>query len=141
MLFPGVHATVPCQKTGSASHGFSAEDEARIDSWIVEIAAKQLGGVAPEEANGEWRVGDNRRLVIHRNGCWHDYVDEKTGHGALSLLAYLHHDDAEAALEAAQAWLAQHKGDGQLGRANGDGEDEEEAEAIAADDAWRDGVY
>ena len=53
------------------------------------------------------------------------YVDEKTGHGALSLLAYLHHDDAEAALEAAQAWLAQHKGDGQLGRANGDGEDEE----------------
>ena len=125
------------QKTGSAAHGFSAEDVARIDSWILEIAAKQLGGVAPEEANGGWRVGDNRRLVIHRNGCWHDYVDEKTGHGALSLLAYLHHDDAEAALETAQAWLAQHKGDGQLGRANGDGEDEEDAEAIAADDAWR----
>ena len=64
------------QKTGSAAHGFSAEDVARIDSWIVEIAAKQLGGVAPEEANAEWRVGNNRRLVIHRNGCWHDYVDE-----------------------------------------------------------------
>jgi hypothetical protein len=43
---------MPRQKTGSASHGFSAEDVARIDSWIIEIAAKQLGSVAPEEANG-----------------------------------------------------------------------------------------
>jgi len=76
------------QKTGSAAHGFSAEDVARIDSWILEIAAKQLGGVAPEEANGGWRVGDNRRLVIHRNGCWHDYVGGRlvTARSACSLI-------------------------------------------------------
>jgi hypothetical protein len=119
-------------------HGLSAEDASRLDSWTIEIAGKHLGA-ANEEANGEWRVGDNRRVIIHRNGCWHDFLAEKTGHGALSLLTHLHHDDAEAGLEAARAWLAQHEGEGQLGRASGEDEDEdgEDAEARAANDAWR----
>ena len=129
------------QKTGSAAHGFSAEDVARIDSWIVEIAAKHLGGVAPEEANAEWRVGNNRRLVIHRNGCWHDFVDETTGHGALSLLAHLHHDDADAALEAAQGLAGPTQGRRAARPRRWRRRGRRDAEAIAADDAWRDGVY
>jgi hypothetical protein len=127
------------QKTGSAAHGFSAEDVARIDSWIIEIAAKHLGGVVREEAHGEWRVGDDRRLVVHQNGCWHDFLADKTSHGTLSLLAHLLRDDVEAALRTARAWLAQHNGDGQLGGDSGGDENQvgEDAEAIATDDAWR----
>ena len=128
---------MPHKKAAAAAHGLSAEEVTCLDSWSIEIAAKDLGDVN-EEANGEWRVGGNRRLVIHRNGCWHDFLHEKTGHGALSLLTHLHHGDAQAALEVAQAWLTQHKGDGELGRASGDDEDDngEDAQAIAADDAW-----
>jgi hypothetical protein len=127
---------MPRKKTAADGHELSAEDSSRLDSWTIEIAARDLGAVN-EEAKGEWRVGDNRRLVIHRNGCWHDFLAEKTGHGALSLLTHLHPDDAGAGLDAAKAWLAQHEGDGQLGRGSDDDEDEEDAEALAADDAWR----
>jgi hypothetical protein len=127
---------MPRKKTAADGHGLSAEDASRLDSWAIEIASKHLGAVN-REAKGEWRAGDNRRLVIHRNGYWHDYLAEKTGHGALSLLTHLHHNDAEAGLDAAKVWLAQHEGNGQLNRASDDDDYEEDGEAVSADDAWR----
>jgi hypothetical protein len=126
---------MPRMKTAAAAHGLSAEGAPWLDRRAIEIAAKHLGA-GNEEPNGERRAGDNCGLVIYRNGCWHDFLNEKTGHGALSLFALLHHDDAEAGLEAARDRLAQHGGDKQLGRANGDDEDREDVEAIAADYAW-----
>jgi hypothetical protein len=113
--------------------GLSAADLARLDTWIVDIA-EELRGPAQDAGNGDWRVGDGRALVIHRDGCWHDFSADKSAYGALSLLVHLHHGDGQAALKAAKAWLAGHSGDGRLSRAD---EDEDDAEAEAVDDAWR----
>jgi hypothetical protein len=128
---------MPRQKTAAGACGLSAEDTARLDTWLVEIADKYLGDVH-QEANGGWRAGDSHALVLRRDACWHDFRPGETGHGGLSLLVHLHRDDAEASLKVARDWLARHSGDGQLGRgsdsalgAAGD------AEATAVDDAWR----
>jgi hypothetical protein len=129
---------MPRQKTAAGAFGLSAEDTARLDTWLVEIADKHLGEVRPE-ASGGWRAGDSQALVIHRNACWHDFRVGETGHGGLSLLAHLHPDHAETALKAARDWLARHSGDGQLGRTGSDDGlgDERETEATAVDAAWR----
>ena len=95
---------MPRKKT--AAEGLSAEGAPWLDRRAIEIAANHLGAVN-EEPNGEWLVGDNCGLIMHRNDCWHDFLNEKTCHG---------HE--------------------QLGRADGDDEDGEDAEAIAADYAW-----
>ena len=126
---------MPRMKTAAAAHGLSAEGAPLLDRRAIEIAAKHLGAVN-EEPNGEWLVGDNCGLIMHPKGCWHDFLNEKTGHRALSLFALLHHGDAETGLEAAKNRLARHDGDKQLGRADGDDEDGEDVEAIAADYAW-----
>jgi Protein of unknown function (DUF3631)/Toprim domain len=129
---------MPRQKTAAGAFGLSAEDTARLDTWLVEIAHKHFGEVR-QEANGGWRAGDSQALVLHRNACWHDFRVGESGHGALSLLARLHHDNGETALKVARDWLTRHGGDGQLGRAVGDSGlgDEEDAEATAVDNAWR----
>jgi Protein of unknown function (DUF3631) len=129
---------MPHQKTAAGSFGLSAEDSARLDTWIVEIADKHIGDIH-QEANGGWRFGASHALVLRRNACWHDFRLGESGHGALSLLAHLHHDDGETALKAAKDWLVRHNGDGQLGRpgSNSGLGDEEDAEATTVDDAWR----
>jgi hypothetical protein len=119
----------------SARSGLSAADVERLETWIVDLAEK-LRGPASKDAVG-YRVGDSRAIAIHRNGCWHDFTADKSGHGALSLLVHLHQGDEQAAFETAKDWLAGHGGDGRLGRASGVDEDEDGAEAEATDDAWR----
>ena len=116
----------------SARSGLAAVDLARLDTWIIDLA-EQLRGPACEDASG-FRIGASRSIAIHRNGCWHDFAADKSGYGALSLLVHLHQDDEQAAFKAAKEWLAGHGGDGRLGRVD---EDEDDAEAEAADDAWR----
>jgi hypothetical protein len=123
------------KKSTAGAHGISAGDLARLDTWTVEIAANYLGTVS-KEANGDHRAGPNRALIVHPNGCWHDFAADKSGHGALSLLVHLIGGDEQSVADAARTWLSQHEGDGGLGRANGDDE-EEGAEEIAADDAQR----
>jgi putative DNA primase/helicase len=86
---------------------------------MVEIATAERGA-GREEASGDWRFGGNDGLVIHHNGYWHDFVAGKGGHGALSLFAHLRGDEQAVA----RAWLAQHAGDGRLGRSDGSEEDE-----------------
>ena len=49
----------------------SAADSARLDSWMVDIAADELGSVT--ESGDDYRVGANRSLVIHRTGAFHDF--------------------------------------------------------------------
>jgi hypothetical protein len=92
----------------------SADDIARLDTFACELAA-QVHGDGREEASGDWRFGRNDALVLHPNGYWHDFASGNGGHGAVKLLAHLHGSD-EAAANVARAWLAQHAGDGRLGR-------------------------
>jgi hypothetical protein len=86
---------------------------------MVEIAeaARGPGRQAP---NGDWRIGANDGLVIHRSHFWHDFAAGKGDHGAASLLEHLGGD--------ASAWLSR-SGDGRLGR--GDGHDEEADQSLA----------
>jgi Protein of unknown function (DUF3631)/Toprim domain len=130
-------AECPAKRLPPALSVCSAEDTARLNTWLVEIADKHLGPIH-QEANGAWRFGDSHALVLHRNGCWHDFRSGDSGHGALSLLVHLHRDEGETALKVARDWLATHSGDGQLGRDEGDDDRRnEKAETTAADDAWR----
>ena len=123
------------KSSNNAHSGLSAADSARLDTWTVDIA-EQLRGPAHQDTDG-FRVGDDRALIIHHNGCWFDFAAGTGGHGALGLLAHLHRDDRQAALEAAKNWLASHSDDGRLGRTGGDDEEIEDTEAMAADDAQR----
>jgi hypothetical protein len=109
----------------------SAEDLARLDTWVCELAAQVHGG-GREEASGDWRFGSNDALVIHPNSYWHDFSASVGGHGALKLLAHLHGGDT-AAVNVARAWLAQHTGDGQFGRDFDADEEETEQSLVDAE--------
>ena len=50
--------------------GLSAADVERLDTWMPEIADKMLGHLHAE-ANGSFRVGEKRNLVIHPGGSFH----------------------------------------------------------------------
>ena len=112
------------KKNGQKEQGdpphLSATDLARLDSWLLEIAA-QVHGPGREEASGNFRFGSNDSLAVHRNGYWHSFSAGKGGHSAKSLLTHLH---GGAAAGVARAWLAAHAGDGRLGRGEGAGDDE-----------------
>ena len=61
---------------------------------------------AQEQASGDYRIGANRALVIHPNGCWHDFSASKGGYGALELLVHLRGGICQLALETAHEWLS-----------------------------------
>ena len=90
----------------------SAADSARLDSWMVDIAADELGSVT--ESGDDYRVGANRSLVIHRTGAFHDFSAGISGRGGLKLLQHVRKLDHEQALGAAREWLADHAGYGRL---------------------------
>ena len=113
-----------------AQPGLPAADVARLDTWSIEIAEAMLGA-AQQQASGDYRIGANRALVIHPNGCWHDFSASKGGYGALELLVHLRGGICQLALETAHEWLSTHECDGRLGGVNGDDEGE------GADDAQR----
>jgi putative DNA primase/helicase len=108
--------------------GLSAAESARLDTCMIEIASAARGEIrgGPEE----WRFGANQALVLHAGGWFYDFAAGKGGHGAVALLAHLYGGDGQAE---ALAWLANHPGDGQLGRSSGDEGDKDPA----ADDAER----
>jgi Toprim domain-containing protein len=108
----------------------SAADSARLDSWMVEIASEERGTITV--AGDDYRVGDNRALVIHRTATFHDFITGTHGRGGLKLLQHVRKLDPEKALCAAREWLADK---GTFGRLipSSDGEDA----AQAGDDAQR----
>jgi putative DNA primase/helicase len=111
--------------------GLSAADVARLDTWTLELAA-QVHGDGREEASGDWRFCADDHLVLHPGRYWHDFRASKGGHGALCLLAHLH-GSAEAAANVARAWLAQHFGDGRLGRDAPSDDDEAKQSLVDAE--------
>jgi hypothetical protein len=105
----------------------SAAEEARLDSWMLEIADEARGEMRAE--TGGWRFGANYALIVHTGGWFHDFSAGKGGRGALELIAHL---KSGGGLHAAQVWLAQHQGDGRLGRvaAGDEGEDRPSADDV-----------
>ena len=110
----------------------SATEQARLDSWAVEIA-EEARGPAQDAGNGDWRVGDSRALIIHPGALFYDFTLGAGGRGALALIAFLHNVDAGGAGKLARAWLAAHQGEGRLAHGVADDEDA----ARSADDARR----
>ena len=105
----------------------SALDQARLDTWAVDIAEEECGVVTVD--GSDYRVGDNRGLLIRANATWHDFVTDKFGRGAFTLLRYLRDIDHDQGTGAAREWLADHAGKGRLSP----GDDAEE-ERRATDD-------
>jgi site-specific DNA-cytosine methylase len=91
-----------------------------------------MHGEGREEAGGARRFGRNDALLLHKNRYWHDFSADTGGHGALSLLAHLLGDD-QAGVDVARTWLAQHPGDGRLGRDDGADKDDPEHSIIDAE--------
>ena len=116
-------------KKTSAPPKITAEDAARLDTWMTELAAS-AHGAGREEASGDWRFGSSDALVLHPNGFWHDFAGADGGCGALSLLAHLHGGE-EAGARVAQAWLDEHAGMGRF--APGDAAEDEDATASLLD--------
>ena len=112
--------------------GLSAADVERLDTWMPEIADKILGHLHAE-ANGSFRVGEKRNLVIHPGGSFHDFVAGTSERGAIKLLRVLHKCDEEKALRLAVAFLRDNLGTGSL---SGSVDADEDA-AIAEDDLRR----
>ena len=112
--------------------GLSAADIERLDTWMPEIADKMLGHLRAE-ANGSFRLGEKRNLVIHPGGSFYDFAAGTSGRGAIKLLRVLHKCDEEKALRLAVAFLTDNLGTGSL---SGSVDADEDA-AIAEDDLRR----
>jgi hypothetical protein len=111
----------------------SAVDQARFDTFAVELAEDALGAFL-EEGEGRWRVAQGRGASVHPGALWFDFRANVGGRGALSLIRHLHQFDAAAAMLFARKWLAEHAGEGRL--ASGV-PDEETTEKRELEDARR----
>jgi putative DNA primase/helicase len=125
----------PKQK-GTPPPGLSAADWERIGTWMPEIADKKLGHLQ-REANGTFRAGEKRNLVIYPGGGFHDFVAGKSGRGAVQLIAHLNKIQESAAVTVALTWLKGQTGTGSLSTSVAH---DEEAEAIAEDDEIRSAI-
>ena len=96
-----------------ASAPLSAADQARLDTFAVEIAEDALGPFQ-EEGEGSWRTAQGRGTIIHPGALWFNFRSGAGGRGTLPLIKHLHQIDASAAMRFARKWLAEHPGEGRL---------------------------
>lgn len=97
----------------------------RLISWMLTIADETLGN-QHEEGDGSFRFGENRALVIHPGGFFHNFAAGRGGTGGVELLAMLHGLSVDAAVGKARDWLCLHEGAGNL---KGESEDQEARQA------------
>ena len=90
----------------------SADEHARLDTWMMEIADAELGH-AKTSGNG-FRAGHSSGLAIHSNGTFHDFRNGGHGRGGLALLCHLRELDHGQGVIAAREWLSEHIGHGKL---------------------------
>jgi hypothetical protein len=88
-------------------------DSARLDTWIVEIAA-ELRPDAPHAtgSEGEVRVGRKGSLALYPDGHWFDYEADQYGPGAFTLILHDLDGDPDTAVQWAADWLRTHHGNG-----------------------------
>jgi hypothetical protein len=95
-----------------SSATLSAAEHARLNSYMVEIAADARGTAIPDGA-GNYRFGSNRGgLCVYATGQFHDFSGGARAHGynALHLIQHLY--PTEDAIAWAQSWFARHSGNG-----------------------------
>ena len=91
----------------------SAADVERLDTWMPEIAEEARSNLR-DEANGSFRAGADRGLVINPGGTFYDFTASKGGRGAVELIQQLRGCDPIKAVTIAKEYLAQHPGTGRL---------------------------
>jgi hypothetical protein len=116
-----------------ASAPLSAADQARLDTFAVEIAEDALGAFQ-EEGEGSWRIAQGRGTVINPGAVWFDFRANVGGRGALPFIKHLHQVDVAAAMLLARKWLGEHAGEGRLAPSV---PDDETAEKREQEDARR----
>ena len=118
----------------------SAVEEARADSWMLEIAVETRGRPV-KDTERAWRIGSNRALRINASGSFYDHAVGVAGYGVFQLVNHLHPGaDPEAFVK---QWLGSHPGRGQLPLDNDYEADDEvdvegDAERTAMIEALRD---
>ena len=118
----------------------SAVEEARADSWMLEIAVETRGRPV-KDTERAWRIGSNRALRINASGSFYDHAVGVAGYGVFQLVNHLHPGaDPEAFVK---QWLGSHPGHGQLPLDNDYEADDEvdvegDAERTAMIEALRD---
>jgi Protein of unknown function (DUF3631)/Toprim domain len=117
----------------ASTNTLSAADQARLDTWQVEIAEDKLGPFA-QEGDGDFYQVDSRKHVIHPGGLHFNFKTQQGGHGALLLIQLLYDLDAAEAMRFACKWLAEHPGEGRLAAGVSD---EQIAKKVEAEDARR----
>ena len=117
----------------ASTNTLSAADQARLDTWLVEIAEDKLGPFA-QEGDGDFYQVDSRKQVIHPGGLHFNFKTQQGGHGALLLIQLLYDLDAAEAMRFACKWLAEHPGEGRLAAGVSD---EQIAKKVEAEDARR----
>jgi Protein of unknown function (DUF3631)/Toprim domain len=91
----------------------SDADNARLNTWIVEIASDLRQG-APHAtgSEGEVRVGRKGSLALYPDGHWYDYEANQYGPGAFALILHDNDGDPDTAALWATEWLRTHAGSG-----------------------------
>ena len=92
-----------------AAHPLSSTALARLDSWMLVIAAEALGK-AVLDGSGNWRFGRRGGVCVYKNGQFHIFNGNAHGHSPLQLIEALYPNEDPIAW--AGAFLAQHPGDG-----------------------------
>jgi hypothetical protein len=93
-----------------ASTGFSAEDLARLGSYISQILAGLRPGDPVEDHGDHLSSGS---INVREDGSWYRFSNCHGGGDALSLLVELHYGKVSAAHDYARRWLASHPGFGE----------------------------
>jgi hypothetical protein len=115
-----------------SSAALSAADRARLNSYMVEIAADARGVAIPDGA-GNYRFGStSSALCVYATGQFHDFSGGARAHGynALDLIRHLY--PGADAVAWARDWLARHPGNGSFVAGEGEPVDDfAETEAMA----------
>ncbi len=102
--------------------GISVPEWLRAISHMPAMAEQRVGDLVNQEADGAYRVGKSRSLVIYPGGRFYSFANSTGGYGPVELLMFLDKVERPDATAIVKAWLAQHAGQGPLPM---DGQDDE----------------
>jgi hypothetical protein len=104
----------------ASANPLSAPERARLDTYMIEIAAEVRGSAIPDNA-GRYRFGSpGGSLCVYANLQFHDFNGGVHGFSAFELIKYLHPREDPVAW--ARDWLARHPGNGSFVVGEGDEE-------------------
>lgn len=127
---------MPAQRNKRSAKGtqqdFLAEDHARLQSWVLDIAAALLNAAWRDEGPERVYTQSGGLSINRERGCWYRHARGIGSYSAVSLIQHLQQCDRGAAIEWARLFLAAHPGTGSCGTIDEDGDDEEIESSTAA---------